>query len=105
MGSHCAGRTCDPALDLEKWVFLQLHIGIFGTHRNEKKTEQMILALAWWEKMSDDVKNWVKQCLTCIRFRQRPTRQETGPVKPTHLHPWQEIQGATPACRRPPKGE
>ena len=41
--------------------------------------------------MSEDVKNWVKQCLTCIRFRQRPTRQETGPVKPTHLHPWQEI--------------
>ena len=61
-------------LTWKKWVFLQLHIGIFGTHRNEKKTEQMILALAWWEKMSDDVKNWVKQCLTCIRFRQRPTK-------------------------------
>ena len=71
--------------------FLQLHVGIFGTHRNEKKTEQMILALAWWEKMSEDIKNWVKQCLTCIRFRQRPTKQETGPVKPTHLHPWQEV--------------
>ena len=51
----------------------------------------MILALAWWEKMSEDIKNWVKQCLTCIRFRQRPTKQETGPVKPTHLHPWQEV--------------
>ena len=41
--------------------------------------------------MKEDITAWADECITCIRFRKRPTKQDQVSVKPTHLHPWQEV--------------
>ena len=41
--------------------------------------------------MKTDVEEWVKDCLTCIRFRKRPMKQEAVAVKPRQLECWQEV--------------
>ena len=56
----------------------------------------------WWVTMKTDVTNWVDQCLTCIRFRRRPMKQEHVAVKPTHLHPWEEVMVDCEGPSQPP---
>ena len=70
-------------LTWKQWVFLQMHIGIFGHHRAGKKTYQLMRDVVWWSTMKTDVFTWYDECLTCIRFRKRPTRQDQVAVKPT----------------------
>ena len=70
-----------------RWVFLQLHVGIFGAHRSAKKTLIIATELVWWATMKTDFARWVGNCLTCLRFRSRPTKQEQGSYKPTHFTP------------------
>ena len=41
--------------------------------------------------MKDDVHKWVEKCLTCIRFRKIPQKQETGPVVPTKQDCWEVV--------------
>ena len=69
------------------WVFLQHHIGVFRTHRSAKKTKDIIVEVAWWSTMVADINLWTLKCITCIRFRMRPTKQDAIAVIPTHLHP------------------
>ena len=52
--------------------------------------------------MKTDVFTWYDECLTCIRFRKRPTRQDQVAVKPTSLHPWQEVMIDCEGSSRPP---
>ena len=54
-------------------------------------TQALLLQVAWWSSMRADVESWVSQCLTCIRFRKRPTKQDQVAVKPTQLNPWEEV--------------
>ena len=89
-------------LTWKQWVFLQMHIGIFGHHRAGKKTYQLMKDVVWWSTMKTDVFTWYDECLTCIRFRKRPTRQDQVAVKPTSLHPWQEIMIDCEGSSRPP---
>ena len=58
-------------LTWKKWVFLQAHIGIFGTHRNAKKTYQLLENMVWWHGMQDHIEKWIDGCATCLRFRKR----------------------------------
>ena len=89
-------------LTWKQWVFLQMHIGIFGHHRAGKKTYQLMKDVVWWSTMKTDVFTWYDECLTCLRFRKRPTRQDQVAVKPTSLHPWQEIMIDCEGSSRPP---
>ena len=41
--------------------------------------------------MSKDVEAWTDECLTCIRFRSRPTRPEQVAVKPLDCDCWSEV--------------
>ena len=86
----------------KQWVFLQMHIGIFGHHRSGNKTYQLMKDVVWWATMKTDVFAWYDDCLTCIRFRKRPTRQDQVAVKPTSFHPWQEVMIDCEGSSRPP---
>ena len=92
------------ACSWKRWVWLQLHVGVFGLHRNEEKTLTIMSRLVWWKTMKEDVAHWTSQCLTCIRFRKRPTKQDQVAVKPVDCECWEEVmvdcEGAsTPADR------
>ena len=40
--------------------------------------------------MKKDVADWIDNCMTCIRFRKRPTKQDTVGVKPLDANCWEE---------------
>ena len=102
MGSYRSGWLRDPAPHLEAMGFLQLHVGVVGAHRSAKKTLLLAIELIWWATMKADFGNWTASCLTCLRFRGRPTKQEMGSYKPTHLHPWQEVMIDCEGSSQPP---
>ena len=75
----------------KRWVFLQAHVGVFGGHRLANQTVRILRRLVWWSGMKSDVEGWVEDCLTCARFRKRPTKQDAVAVKPRDLECWQEV--------------
>jgi len=82
VGAHMSWR---------RWVFLQSHSGLFGAHRSAEKTIDIMRPMVYWRSMDVEVKAWVDACLTCIKTRKRPTKQEAVAVKPSGLHCWQEV--------------
>ena len=74
----------DAAVNLtwRRWVFLQVHIGAFGGHRLANQTMLILSRVAAWPNDRKDVERWVEQCMTCLRFRRRPTKQEAKAVVP-----------------------
>lgn len=76
----------------KRWVFMQLHIGIFGGHRSAEKTLALLRRHCWWARMKEDVTKWVDNCMTCIRFRKMPQKQpaEIG-IIPVDAECWEEI--------------
>ena len=85
-----------------RWMFLQVHIGIFGGHRNEEKTRELLSRLAYWEDSVRDVKEWTERCITCIRFRKRPNKNEMVAVKPMRQEAWEEIMVDCEGPSNPP---
>ena len=45
----------------------------------------------YWDEVKKDSDRWVDQCLTCLRHRRRPTKQESMSVKPVDGECWEEI--------------
>ena len=41
--------------------------------------------------MKKDVQKWWESCLTCLRFRKMPQKQESVPVVPTNRDCWEEV--------------
>ena len=78
-------------LSWKRWLFLQCHVGILGAHRNAEKTNALLSRQVWWPSMKDNVKVWTENCLTCVRFRKIPQRQEAVPVIPTNAECWEEV--------------
>ena len=74
-----------------RWVFLQIHVGVFGGHRLLDQTMRILGRLAWWPGMRKDVADWIEKRMTCIRFRRRPTKQDAVAVKPLDANCWEEV--------------
>ena len=47
--------------------------------------------ICFWAMMKAGVERWVGLCLTCIRYRQQPQRQEQVAVLPTHYECWEFV--------------
>ena len=45
----------------------------------------------WWENMEVDLDKFSDNCLTCIRGRKRPAKQQAVAVKPSWLECWEEV--------------
>ena len=41
--------------------------------------------------MKSDVHRWWDSCITCLRFRKMPKKQEAVPVVPTNRDCWEEV--------------
>ena len=78
-------------LSWKRWLFLQCHVGVLGAHRNAEKTCNLLSRQVWWPTMKADVQHWWEKCLTCIRFRKMPRKQESVPVVPTDRDCWEEV--------------
>ena len=74
-----------------RWVFLQAHVGIFGGHRLLDQTMRILKRLVWWSGMRREVAEWIDGCMTCIRFRKRPTKQDAVAVKTRDSNCWEEV--------------
>ena len=79
------------ALTWKRWMFLQCHVGLLGAHRNEDKTLVIISRQAWWATRSADVHEWWNKCLTCLRFRGMPRKQESVALVPVDAECWEEV--------------
>ena len=78
-------------LTWRRWVFLQVHVGIFGGHRLLPQTLRILFRVAWWPQAAKEIEEWIGRCATCIRFRRRPAKQDSVAVRPVDLECWQEI--------------
>ena len=78
-------------LTWKKWLFLQCHVGIVGGHRNAEKTHLVMSRQVWWNGMKKDVDDWIEKCLTCIRFKKIPQKQEAVAVIPVGAECWEEV--------------
>ena len=70
---------------------MQFHIGILGAHRNAEKTYDLMRRQVWWPTMKQDVHRWWDKCLTCLRFRKQPRKQEAVAVIPSNAECWDEV--------------
>ena len=86
-----ARRACRRACLMAKMVFLQLHVGVFGGHRSSEQTQRLLRRKAWWPNSRQDIDGWIEKCMTCIRFRKRPTKQDSVSVKPIDSECWEEV--------------
>ena len=75
----------------KKWSFLQVHVGVFGGHRSAAKTLELLGRICFWKGMEHAVTTWVDQCITCVKFRKRPVKQEAVAVRGTTLETWEEV--------------
>ena len=78
-------------LSWKRWLFLQCHVGILGAHRGADKTCALLSRQVWWLEMKADVHKWWNSCLTCLRFRKMPQKQEAVAVVPTNRDCWEEV--------------
>ena len=69
----------------------QVHAGIMGAHRSGSKMLALLRRTCWWENMEADLEKFSDNCLTCIRGRKRPVKQQAVAVKPSWLECWEEV--------------
>jgi len=78
-------------LTWKRWLFLQCHVGLLGAHRNGEKTLCVMLRQVWWPTIKEDVDKWWNKCLTCLRFRKMPQKQETVAQIRADAECWEEV--------------
>ena len=69
----------------------QVHAGVMGAHRSGSKMLTLLRRTCWWENMEVDLEKFSDNCLTCIRGRKRPAKQQAVAVKPSWLECWEEV--------------
>ena len=52
--------------------------------------------------MKQDIEDWCKSCITCIRFRKMPQKQEMVPVIPSGMDCWEEVMMDLEGPSNPP---
>ena len=82
VGSHVSWK---------RWVFHQAHVGVFGGHRLTAQTSDILKRLVWWKGMKADVEKWIGECLVCLRFRKRPTKNQSRGVVRPNVQCWEEV--------------
>jgi hypothetical protein len=77
-----------------RWELLKLvHDHDLSGHMGIERSWHKIRQLAWWPHMKDDVREYVKTCELCQRFK-RSKQPETAPLQSTQvpLRPFEKIQ-------------
>ena len=82
---------CTANLTWKRWLFLQMHAGFLGAHRNADKTYGLLIRQCWWRTPRTDVDTWIKNCSTCERFRKIPQKQVAQAAIPIDAECWEEV--------------
>lgn len=51
--------------DLRNKIFELFHSGVVGSHSRVHATRHRMSSMVYWKGLSKDVKQWVKECITC----------------------------------------
>ena len=70
-------------------LFLAYHASLFGGHLGRNRTLAR-LARFYWSGMSDDVKEWLTQCVACVK-RKSPVRRHHPLANILTSHHWDRI--------------
>ena len=70
-------------------LFLAYHASLFGGHLGRNRTLARLSHRFYWSGMADDVKDWLKQCTTCMK-RKSPTGRHhlLGNIPTGHRWDW-----------------
>ena len=88
--------TQSPLLQLlvhkpgRKDLFLSYHASLFGSHLGRNRTLARLAHRFYWSGMSDDVKEWLSQCVVCVKRKSPTGRQHPLGNIPTG-HRWDRI--------------
>ena len=71
-------------------LFLAYHASLFGGHLGQNRTLARLSHRFYWSGMADDVRDWLRQCTTCMK-RKSPTGRHhpLGNIPPSHR--WDRI--------------
>ena len=53
-------------------LFLTYHASLFGSHLGRNRTLARLAHRFYWSGMSDDVKEWLTQCVACVKRTSPP---------------------------------
>ena len=88
--------TQSPLLQLlvpkpgRKELFLSYHASLFGGHLGRNRTLAWLAHRFYWSGMSDDVKEWLSQCVVCVKRKSPAGRHHPLGNIPTG-HRWDRI--------------
>ena len=71
-------------------LFQAYHASLFGVHLGRNRTLARLSYRFYWSGMSDDVKDWLRQCTTCIKRKSPNNRHHPLGTIPTG-HRWDRI--------------
>ena len=71
-------------------LFRAYHASLFGGHLGRNRTLARLSYRFYWSGMSDDVKDWLRQCTTCIKRKSPNNRHHPLGTIPTG-HRWDRI--------------
>ena len=73
-----------------KELFLSYHASLFGGHLGCNRTLARLAHRFYWSRMSDDAKEWLSQCVACVK-RKSPTGQHHSLGNIPTGHRWDRI--------------
>ena len=88
--------TQSPLLQLlvpkpgRKQLFLSYHASLFGGHLGRNRTLARLAPWFYWSGTADDVKEWLRQCVVCVRRKSPAGRHHQLGNIPT-CHRWDRI--------------
>ena len=97
MGSTGIRGTQSPLLQLllpkpgRKQLFLSYHASLFGDHLGRNRTLARLVHRFYWSGMADDVKEWLRQCVMCVKRKSPAGRHHPLGNIPTG-HRWDHIE-------------
>ena len=73
-----------------KKLFVTYHASLFGGHLGRNRTLARLAHRFYWSEMSDDVKEWLAQCVACVKRKSPAGRHHPLGNIPTG-HRWDRI--------------
>ena len=65
-------------------LFQAYHASLFGGHLGRNRTLARLSYRFYWSGMSDDVKDWLRQCTTCIKRKSPNCHHPLGTIPTGH---------------------
>ena len=78
-------------LSWPRFLFLHVHAGPFGGHKNLRATVFNAKRLVTFKGLDAQFEQWVEACWVCICFRKQTTKIQSGFFQPRHRLPFHHV--------------